>query len=192
MKCVITGHSRKIGKEFFNYFNEKGYEVIGLSNSTGYDVRKKYKEMLEIAKTADIFVNNLCVDDYQLKFLNDLVGNVKKIICCGSIAGDFDHLLQIEYSRVKKELKTLCKQYSLTHYDKTKILHLNITMAEDAVSTDYGIPYTDIINAVDFWMKNPRVNNIEFDLLLTPYTKEKIKLEFGINVENLFEILKKN
>lgn len=183
MKCVITGHSRKIGKALADYFQKNGWEVIGLSNSNGYDIRTQYQEMVTIAKTADLFINNLCVEDCQIRFLNDLDGKVDKIITCGSIAGDFDHHLNIWYSRVKKELKTLCKQLSLT--SNTKHLHLNISMAEDAKSTDYGLPYSDIVNAVDFWLKNPRVNNIEFELVLTPYTKEKIKVEFGIDTSDI-------
>lgn len=178
MKCVITGHTRGIGKSLYDYFVSKGWKVVGFSSSTGHDVRVSYDEILKEAKTADLFVNNLCVEDCQIRFLKDLNGKVKRIINCGSIAGDFQHLLDIEYTRVKKELKKLCKDYSLL--GKSNILHLNITMAEDAKSTDYGIPFTDIVNAVDFWLDNPRVNNIEFDLLLTPYTKEKIKQEFGI------------
>jgi len=178
MKCVITGHTRGIGKSLYDYFVSKGWEVVGFSNSTGHDVRTSYDVMLDEAKKADLFINNLCVDDCQIRFLNDLNGKVKKIINCGSIAGDYQHLLDIEYTRVKKELKQLSKDYSLL--GKSNILHLNITMAEDAKSTDYGIPFTDIVNAVDFWMSNPRVNNIEFDLLLTPYTKERIKQEFGV------------
>lgn len=191
MRCVITGHSRKIGKALYNYFEQNGWEVIGLSTANGYDVRTRYDDMLEIAKTADLFINNLCVDDCQIRFLNDLVTTVDKIICCGSIAGDFDDMLHIEYSRVKRELKSLCKKHSLGYLNKTKILHLNISMAEDAKSTDYGIPYTDIVNAVDFWLQNPRVNNIEFELILTPYTTEKIKLEFGVEPSQIYDNFKK-
>jgi NAD(P)-dependent dehydrogenase (short-subunit alcohol dehydrogenase family) len=186
MKCVITGHTRGIGKSLYEYFVFKGWKVIGFSTSTGHDIRECYDTILKEARTADLFVNNLCVDDYQIKFLHDLNGKIKRIINCGSIAGDYDDLLNINYSRVKKELKQLCKHYSLQ--GESNILHLNITMAEDAKSTDYGIPYTDIVNAVDFWMDNPRVNNIEFDLLLTPYTKEKIKQEFGVDWKVLLQI----
>jgi short-subunit dehydrogenase len=185
MRCVITGHSRKIGKALTEYFETHGWEVIGLSNSSGYNVDTRYFEMVEIAKTADLFINNLCVGDCQLRFLKDLDGKVDKIISCGSIAGDFDHHLNIEYSQVKKELKALCKQMSLGYMNRTKHLHLNISMAEDAKSTDYGLPYSDIVNAVDFWLKNPRVNNIEFELILTPYTRERIQSEFGIDPQEI-------
>lgn len=183
MKCVITGHTRGIGRSIYNYFVSKGWDVKGFSGSTGYDVRDSYDKILEEAKTADVFINNLCVGDCQIRFLKDLNGIVKRIVNCGSIAGDFDHLLNIEYSKVKKELKQLSRDYALE--GKSNILHLNITMAEDAKSTDYGIPFTDIVNAIDFWIDNPRVNNIEFDLLLTPYTKEKIKIEFGVDPSSL-------
>jgi hypothetical protein len=187
MRCVITGHTRGIGKALYDYFVKQGWEVIGFSSSTGYDVREKYLDILEAAKTADLFVNNLCVGECQLMFLDDLVGKVDKIICSGSIAGDFDDVLNIEYSKVKKDLKARCKKYSLGYKNKTKILHLNISMAEDAESTDYGLPFKDIVSAVDFWLDNPRINNIEFELVLTPFTADKIKSIFGIEVEELIK-----
>jgi nucleoside-diphosphate-sugar epimerase len=66
MRCVITGHSRKIGKALAEYFETHGWEVIGLSSSSGYNVDTRYSEMVEIAKTADLFINNLCVGDCAL------------------------------------------------------------------------------------------------------------------------------
>jgi hypothetical protein len=191
MRCVITGHTRGIGKALYDYFVKQGWEVLGFSQSTGYDVRDRYTDILEVAKTADLFVNNLCVGECQLMFLDDLVGKIDKIICCGSIAGDFDQILDIEYSRVKRDLKNLCKKHSLGYRNKTKILHLNISMAEDAESTDYGLPYNDIVKAVDFWLDSPRINNIEFELILTPYTSEKIKKEFGVDTEQIYNLYSK-
>lgn len=179
MRCVITGHTVGIGKEIADYFKSKGWEVIGLSRSNGFDVFTRYNDMLEIAKTADLFVNNMSRDNCQIKFLNDLVGHIPKIICCGSIAADYSHYLKDQYSQEKLELKKLCKKYSLTHQDKTKILHLNISLTEDSIESDCGVPHSDIVNAVNFWMSNSRVNNIEFELKLNQLTLENLKKEFG-------------
>lgn len=179
MRCVITGHTVGIGKAIATHFKSKGWEVIGLSRSNGFDVFTRYHEMLEIAKTADIFVNNMSRDNCQVNFLNELIGYVPKIICCGSIAADYSHYLKDQYSQEKLELKKLCKKYSLTHQDKTKILHLNISLTEDSRETNCGLPHSDIINAVDFWMSNPRINNIEFELKLNDFTIENLKKDFG-------------
>lgn len=179
MRCVITGHTIGIGKSIAEYFKNKGWEVIGLSRSNGYDVFSRYNDMLEIAKTADLFVNNMSRDGCQIKFLNDLAGVVNKIICCGSIAADYDHVLNYQYSKEKLELKKLCKKLSLTHQDKTKILHLNISLTEDSRETDCGLPHSDIVKAIDFWMDNPRINNIEFELKLNDFTIKNITKDFG-------------
>ena len=179
MRCVITGHTVGIGKAIFDYFKSKGWEVIGLSRSNGFDVFNRYNDMLDIAKTADVFVNNMSRDNCQIRFLTELVGHVPKIICCGSIAADYSRSLNDQYSQEKLELKKLCKKYSLTHQDSTKLLHLNISLTEDSRESNCGVPHSDIVKAVDFWMDNPRINNIEFELKLNQLTLENLKKDFG-------------
>lgn len=183
MRCVITGHTKNIGKALYDYFVKNNWEVIGLSRSSGYDVKTQYQEMLKIAQGADLFINNLCVGNCQIRFLNDLVGKVDNIISCGSIAGDFfqdlsntDHC---NYSIIKRDLKTLCKKYSLDYNVKTNILHLNISKAEEGFE-DSGILLDDIVNAVSFWLDNTSIDNIEFHIPKTPYVKNKLKTKLGI------------
>lgn len=185
MRYVITGHTIGIGKAIAHYCLRNGWEVIGLSRSTGYDVLHQYHEMLEIAKTADVFVNNMSRNNCQVEFLKDLVGHIPKIICSGSIAADYAHHLNDQYSREKLDLKNLCKKYSLTHQDHTKILHLNISLTEDSIESDCGIPHQDIVNVIDFWLSNPRITNVDFELTLNDLTVNNLEREFGINVLGL-------
>lgn len=57
-KAVITGHTIGIGKSLFEALSARGYEVIGLSRSNGYDLRKDLQPFLTVAKDADLFINN--------------------------------------------------------------------------------------------------------------------------------------
>lgn len=188
MRCVITGHTIGIGKAIAEYFSSKGWEVIGLSRSNGYDVNSRYDDMVQVARTADLFVNNMSRNNCQVRFLHDLIGKVSKIICCGSIAADFHQQIKDQYSQEKLELKNLCKQYSMTHQDYTKILHLNISLTQDSIETDCGVPHSDIVNSIEFWLSNQRVNNIEFELKLNPLTIKNIKNEFGIDVTSFSDL----
>lgn len=185
MKVVVTGHSRGIGKAIYEYFKDNGHEVIGLSTQNGYDIVDRYEEALKIARTADVFVNNVWDKHKQLQFLKDLLGEVDKIIVCGSRAGDLiDHVSKKrEYIESKNLLKQECFKQSF--YYPNSILHLNISQCENAVKQDPGTYYIDIVNAIDFWLKNPRVFNIEFSQPLTEYIDNAVEWEFGKKLSDI-------
>ena len=48
MKVVITGHTKGIGKSVFDLLNDKGYDVVGLSRSNGFDISEAQKVAEEI------------------------------------------------------------------------------------------------------------------------------------------------
>jgi hypothetical protein len=59
-KIALTGHTRGIGKALADTFTAQGYEVIGYSQSNGYDIGEEStrKNILEQTKNFDIFINN--------------------------------------------------------------------------------------------------------------------------------------
>ena len=59
MKVAITGHTRGIGKKISEYFSSLGYEIVGLSRSTGCDLKIEENKQSAIQKIieCDIFVN---------------------------------------------------------------------------------------------------------------------------------------
>ena len=59
MKIVITGHTRGIGKAFYDHFVNLGHEVVGVSRSTGFDIPNDINRIVELATNCDLFVNNI-------------------------------------------------------------------------------------------------------------------------------------
>lgn len=186
MKCVITGHTTGLGKALFGHFTALGWEVVGLSRLTGHDLTTDLDKVVEIANTADLFINNANVDRAQLNLLNAINKNVKQIVM-GSVAGEFNQQLQSDYSQHKADLAQRCRELSLL--PDTKILHIQISMLEDAVNGDVLIKYKEVIDVVDFWLANPRFTNISFEFKLTPFTLERAKVAFNITPENLDRIV---
>lgn len=168
MKVAITGSpnsslnpNHKINEWLYRYFCD--YEVVQISRSTGYDFYENYDAALEKVQQCDLFVNSACVSDYQLHFLKDTYGKVKKIINIGSIAGDFYKAQQTynheNYPEVKYKLKKLCRILPLKSGPHSDILHLNISEIEhDEVK---GITYDQIKNCLDFWFDNLYVQNMD-------------------------------
>jgi hypothetical protein len=68
MKIAITGHSAGIGLALAGIYQEKGFEVVGLSRRNGYNIRSTPK-ILEKIKDCDIFINNAQVGFAQTELL---------------------------------------------------------------------------------------------------------------------------
>lgn len=175
MKIIITGHTTGIGKFLYDEFVKHGDEVIGVSRSTGYTLPDDIDRVIELSSDCDMFINN--TSDGQLELLEKLHDKVDKIIVMGSIAGDYHQLIQSKYSATKQELAQKCKELSLR--PNNKILHLKISMLEDAVSSDNLISFKEVFDTIQFWLSVPRLTNIDFEFKLTPYTLEKLKDKFG-------------
>lgn len=182
MKCIITGHTKGIGKFLYNHFSEK-YDVLGISRTTGYDLNTDISKIVELSKNCDLFINCAAVGNAQLELLNNLHNKESKMIVFGSIAGNFHKQLKTSYSENKFELSNRC--FDLSLLPNNKILHLNVSMLEDAINGDNLIKYSEIVNAIEFWLVNPNFSNLTFEFKLTPFVLEKAKDVFGISQENL-------
>ena len=114
MRVAVTGHSRGIGLEIFNYFQSLGHTCIGFSRTNGYDIglSSDRSRIIEESRSCDIFVNNACVytDDSQLELLDGMckvwAGLSNKIIInIGSRSADYAvggiPFHNIEYARIK-------------------------------------------------------------------------------------------
>lgn len=122
MKVAVTGHTRGIGKEIANYFVKHGFELVGFSKSTGYNIRDPEirKKIVEESKECSVFVNNAMamVDDSQTSMLKEIYeswnGQPKLIINVSSISGDHvwrENKLQIPqpvYSKIKHDQDVFC------------------------------------------------------------------------------------
>jgi len=113
-KILIIGHTRGIGKAIYDYYNDKGYEVKGLSRSNGYHLCEPTKFESYIW-AYDWIILNAFYYDSQYKLLKHIVNHhsnkPKKVAVLTSTSGTdvcFDKTLNVdsykEYSKHKKRL----------------------------------------------------------------------------------------
>ena len=184
MKVAITGHTSGIGKELYKYFSKKNAEVIGMGRSNGYDLETSVDRIIENAKDCDIFINNAYRDDKQLELLNGLYKHVHRIVVCGSVSRFYPDLIKTDYVYDKQVLAERCRLLSLATDNVANILHLDLSFIELTdvsldqpltFTSDYNIKYQEIVNAVDFWIHNPKIRQMEFVWKLTPFVYEQLK-----------------
>ena len=68
MKIALTGHTRGIGNACKQLL-EPEHEIIGFSRTNGYNINEP-KVIYELAKDADVFINNAQFQDYQTKLFD--------------------------------------------------------------------------------------------------------------------------
>ncbi len=178
MKTVaITGHTQGIGIAVSDYFKNKGYNILGFSRTTGYDINNENDRIriVEESKGADIFVNNAY--DFKtnsmgqnliLYQMTKLWENENKIIInVSSIGGDFPEPT-VPYNINKNKQDSHLKLAS----HKAKKLH-TINLKPFWVNTDWvnnrwpdiakgtlnwpnigRVEVTDIIKVLDFTLSN--------------------------------------
>lgn len=187
MKVVITGHTWGIGKALYQHFQTLGgWEVIGLSRSNGYDIDKDFDKVVGEASGCFLFVNNAYRDKQQTKLVNALKDKVSKMIVMGSVSRMYPELIHTDYVRDKQELAEACRLVSINP-NGIDMLHLDLSFIDgqdpdpnkptDFVS-DYNLKFEEIISAVDFWMTNPKVRQMEFRWKLTPFVYTQLKQAF--------------
>jgi hypothetical protein len=186
MKMVITGHTWGIGKALYNSFKSAEWEVVGLSRSNGYDIDADFDRVVEAAIGADLFINNAYRDRQQTRLVHALKNKVGKMIVMGSVSRHYPELIHTDYVHDKQELAEACRLISIDP-NGIDVLHLDLSFIEgqdpdpnkptDFIS-DYNIQYEEIINAVDFWMTNPKIRQMEFRWKLTPFVYNQLKQAF--------------
>lgn len=186
MKIILTGHTSGVGKFLYDHLSKEN-EVIGISRTTGYTLPNDIDKIIALSEGCDLFINNTYYGICQLTLLNKLHNKVKKMIVLGSIAGQYHQLIQSDYSKNKLELAERCQ--ALSTVPGNKLLHLQISMLEDAVSSDNLISYQEVLDTVEYWIQHPRITAINFEFKLTEFTLERIKETFGATQESIDYIL---
>ena len=183
MRIVIIGHTSGIGKALAEHFTKKKHDVVGLSRTNGYDIERDVTKIVGAAKGCDLFINNAYRDKQQLVLFNELKDKVGKIICMGSISRMYPELIPTDYVHDKQELYEAMRLHSLTP-NTIPSLHLDLSFIEStevnhndptAFTSDNYITYDEIISAVDFWLDNPKVKNIEFEWKCTPFVRSELE-----------------
>ena len=153
MKIAITGHTGGLGLAFFNYFS-KSHEVIGLSRSNGYTLPSDLDKVISVVKTCDLFFNNAHVGTSQASLIQQLHSDVS-IITSGSMAANYTGK---QYFDDKRYIENIFKSYKSQH----PRLLLKMGYLENYKDRN-SIKYNEIINAVECWIKSPRITLIEFE-----------------------------
>lgn len=185
MKVVITGHTYGIGKALYNSFKSAEWEVVGLSRSNGYDIDINFEKVVEAATGADLFINNAYRDKQQTKLVHALKNKVNKMVVMGSVSRHYPELIHTAYVHDKQELAEACRLISIDP-NGIDILHLDLSFIEQpipnndptAFSSDYVIKFEEILSAIDFWMGNPKIRQMEFVWKLTPFVYNQLKAAF--------------
>lgn len=162
MDVIITGHTSGLGLSIYNHFKQKPDCIVGgISRTTGFDLATDADKVIELVKAnkCDYFFNNAYVDDVQSKLLREL-SQYTCVISSGSMAADA--------AKVKPESYYVNK-YDLEHThrlikknNKLPMLLLKMGYLENYADRE-PVSYETIINAIEFWIQNPRVSMIEFD-----------------------------
>ena len=187
MKVVITGHTWGVGKALYEHFQTfGGWEVVGLSRSNGYDIDADFDKVVEAASGCFLFINNAYRDKQQTKLVNALKNKVSKMVVMGSISRQYPELILTDYVQDKQDLSEVCRLISIDP-DGIDVLHLDLSFIEgqdpdptrrtDFVS-DYNLKFEEIVSAVNFWMTNHKIRQIEFRWKLTPFVYNQLKQAF--------------
>lgn len=89
---AITGHTSGVGRALAELMFTRGWDVIGLSRTTGYDIRQP-QPIVEAARDADVFVNNAHHGFAQVELTYQMAGAWsahpdKRILVMGSVSAD--------------------------------------------------------------------------------------------------------
>jgi len=162
MKIIITGHTKGLGLAIYNYFVNQGHEVIGLSRTTGYDLELKSLDVIDFVKDSncDYFFNNAYCHNIQTFILKKTAPFVK-VITSGSMGSN-------EYVMGKRDNPYYTNKYHLemAHIEIKKNNPLPMLLLKMGYLESYPdkdpILYSEVLQAIDFWLTNPRVSMIEF------------------------------
>jgi hypothetical protein len=201
MKIVITGHTRGLGKAFYEHFvKDPSNTVIGLSRSQGADIREA-DAVIKQAEGCDLFINNAYSGEAQYRLVKELNGLTPMMIVSGSQGGYFNNLIPTEYGQHKKDLSQLCHMLSLDKNSTTKILHLDLSCLEgndvaiddpNNLKCDSITVLNDVVDTVAFWIKTPSFNNVRFNFKITDLLYDQIstKMHTGKELDQLLEKIK--
>lgn len=118
-KIAIVGHTRGIGKAIADLYHKKGFEVLGLSRSNGFDIIHDQEKIIESIEGCDLVVLNAHADRGQLNLLKRIYGlyafDKMKVAVITSTSGleedpDYsqfevwDKFKYVQYCEIKKEL----------------------------------------------------------------------------------------
>ena len=118
---AIIGHTRGIGRAIAELYKDKGYRVIGMSRSNGYDMTVDQEKIVDAVQKCDLVVINAHAGRSQLNLLKKIYTTYqdsrKKIVVITSTSGtpegkdeDLSDKDYQQYCADKKELIEYIKE----------------------------------------------------------------------------------
>jgi nucleoside-diphosphate-sugar epimerase len=159
MKIGIIGHTGLLGSALYEEFS-KDHEVVGMSRSSGYDLRKNFQTILEECKTCDLVFNNAHADTCQGKIISGLINTDLKLVTSGSMAADF---AVNQYCYEKKLVEMLFKKHKLQYANRCLLLKMGYLEGGQENFGFKPIKLNTVVDSVKFWLYNSRITVIEFD-----------------------------
>ena len=112
---AIIGHTRGIGRAIAELYKGKGYRVIGMSRSNGYDMTVDQEKIVDTVRDCELIVINAHAGRSQLNLLKSVYGRYhdhrKKVVVITSTSGtlegrdeDFNDADYQQYCDDKREL----------------------------------------------------------------------------------------
>ncbi len=145
MKFYILGSTRGLGQHLAEHFNCERFD-------RPLDLNTDIEEISNTIKDNSVVILNAHAS--QLKYVEKLKDRCRLVIMGSIAAVNFDPNM-LDYSREKSILEKTVQQMAL--HSKYPMLYLQLT------SSSYK-NYTLIINSIEFWLKNPAVTFIGFDI----------------------------
>lgn len=147
-KIAIVGHTRGIGKAISDLYKSKGYEIVGMSRSNGYDLIHDQEKIMDQIHDCSLVVINAHAGRGQLNLLKRIYGrhafDKMKVAIITSTSGTeqgqdtnafelwnkFDY---VQYCEIKKELMA----YILELQEELILKPLSVyDVCPDVVDTD--------------------------------------------------------
>jgi len=185
-KCIITGHSSGVGRALYEHFQSKGWKVIGMSRSNGYNILLDQDKIINEADGCDLFINNATEGRAQLELLQKLCNRIPRIVTMGSAGTNFSEIWNKQYNIDKTELEEISWLISLSP-NVAKTLLIKLSFAEltysrektNRIGSDCVVSYREITNVIEFWLDNPKIRQLDFEVKLTTQTLQEVKQVTG-------------
>jgi hypothetical protein len=161
MRIGIIGHTGILGSAITAEFSS-GNEIIGMSRSTGYDLRSNFLEIIDICRECDLVFNNAHALTLQGKVITALADSQVKLITSGSIAANYNYS---DYCRNKKIIEDIYHQYIQRYPNRCLLLKMGYLQGMKETRGFSTIKLADVISGIKFWLTTPRVTKLEFENL---------------------------
>ena len=166
---AITGHTQGIGLALSKYFEQQGCTVLGFSRTNGYDITVNKDQIINQAKTADIFINNAHHVTAQFDLLKNMTeewqGTDKRIINLSSKGAFVPNRFKDQYCDAKHKQNEFIRSRILT--DSPRITNIIVGLVATELSKQWDYKKIDPVDLA----------KLIYDLTVCPMSVQEIVLE---------------